>query len=70
MGRDSIFGRNNINISKLTDGNSVSKHSNNSSGVCIEKLINMSNNSQSNFFLRPNALLDNKHGMLASAELT
>ena len=64
------FQRNNINISRLTDNNSaLSKQSLGSFGSAnqIEKLLG--SNSQQ-LYLRPNALLDMKNGMLASAEMT
>ncbi|CDW72270.1 UNKNOWN [Stylonychia lemnae] len=74
--RESLQGSNNINISKLSDNmlnsNSVvSKHSiNSSNNGGLGNLIHLSCNSNSNFFLHPRALIEQKQGMFASAELT
>lgn len=74
--RDYIENSNNINISKLSENflninSALSKNSiASSSNGFGSNLIHLSCNSNSNFFLNNKALIEQKHGMFASAELT
>eukprot|EP00347_Sterkiella_histriomuscorum_P015290 403357588 len=73
--QDYIENSNNINISKLSDNfllNANSALSKNSiaSSSGFGNMIHLSCNSNSNFFLNHKALIEQKHGMFASAELT
>lgn len=68
--KDYITNSNNINISKLTDNNSAVSKKSISSGSGLDKFTHLSHNSNSNFFLKPNGLMEMKNGILCSAELT